>query len=75
MYLMIVTQGSYYTAIRKINQDGSLAWMAALSLRLIKKSLAVDALELYAFVSYYYNPLIVVRLGATTGSIVDAQSQ
>ena len=66
---------SYVTAIRKINQDGSLAWMAALSFNPIMKSLAVDALELYAYVSYLNYPLIVVRLEASTGSIVDSQSQ
>ena len=66
---------SYYTAIRKINQDGSLAWMAALSIIPIQKSLTVDALEQYVYVSYSNNPLIVIRLAASTGSIVDAQSQ
>ena len=70
----VYTGSSYNTGIRKINQDGSLAWMAALSFNPIQKSLAVDALELYAYVSYANNPLIVVRLGASTGSIVDAQS-
>ena len=73
-YLYILYIGSYHTAIRKINQDGSLAWMAAYSFNLIQKSLAVDTSEHYAFVSYSNNPLIVVRLEASTGSIVDAQS-
>ena len=73
-YLYKLTQGSFYTAIRKINQDGSLAWMAVLSITPTHKSLAVDTLELYVYVSYANNPLIVVRLGASTGSIVDAQN-
>ena len=71
---MPVYVGSYSAAIRKINQDGSLAWMAALSLTPNQKSLAVDALEQNVYVNYSNYPLIIVRLEASTGSIVDAQS-
>ena len=71
---LIVLMGSYKTAIRKISQDGSLAWMAVLSFNPITKSLAVDTSELYIYVSSATNPLIVARLGASTGSIVDAQN-
>ena len=59
--------------IRKTNPDGSLAWMAVLSLIPIVKSLSVDALEQIVYVAGYTNPLDVVRLGTGTGSIVDAQ--
>ena len=48
--------------------------MAALSLFPILKSLSVDALEQNVYVAGYTNPLNVVRLGAGTGSIVDAQT-
>ena len=61
-------------AIRKTNSDGSLAWMAALSFEPIKKSLFVDTLEQYVYVASWNNPLEVVRLGAGTGTIVDAQT-
>ena len=73
-YLYLLYVGSYSAAIRKINQDGSLAWMAALSLTPNQKSLAVDALEQNVYVNYSNYPLIIVRLEASTGSIVDAQS-
>ena len=49
--------------------------MAALSFLPILKSFSVDALEQYVYVAFYNNPLDVVRLGADTGSIVDAQRQ
>ena len=62
-------------AIRKTNPDGSLAWIAALSLPSIMKSLSVDTLEQYVYVASHTNPLDVVRLGAGTGAIVDAQRQ
>ena len=62
-------------AIRKTNPDGSLAWMTALSLEPILKSLSVDTLEQHVYVAKRTNPLDVVKLGASTGSIVDAQRQ
>ena len=62
-------------AIRKTNPDGSLAWMAVLSLIPIVKSLSVDTLEQNVYAARLSNPLDVVRLGASTGSIVDAQTQ
>ena len=49
--------------------------MAALSLNPLLKSLPIDALEQYFYVASKTNPLDVVRLGAGTGSIVDAQRQ
>ena len=65
----------YNWAIRKTNPDGSLAWVAALSLDPIIKSLSIDTLEQYVYVGSRTNPLDVVRLGAGTGAIVDAQRQ
>ena len=60
-------------AIRKVKPDGSPAWMAALSFWPILKSLSVDTLEQHVYVASWTNPLDVVRFGAGTGSIVDAQ--
>ena len=60
-------------AIRKVNQDESLAWMAAISLNPIEKSLTVDILEQYVYVASYTSQLDVVRLLSTTGAIIDAQ--
>ena len=49
--------------------------MAALSFSPIMKSLSVDTLEQHVYVASRVNPLDVVRLGAGTGAIVDAQRQ
>ena len=47
--------------------------MAAISFQPVVKSLSVDALEQYVYVATSSNPLDVVRFGAGTGAIVDAQ--
>ena len=59
--------------IRKIKPDGSLAWMAALLFNPLIKSLSVDALEQYVYAARFSSPLDVVRFGADTGALVDAQ--
>ena len=61
-------------AIRKVKPDGSLAWMAALSFNPLVKSLTVDALEQYVYVARFSSALDVVRFGAGSGAIVDAQT-
>ena len=75
LYYLFVISTPYNWAIRKANPNGSSTWIAALSLNPIVKSLSVDTLELYVYVASYFNPLNVVRLGAETGAIVDAQRQ
>ena len=60
--------------IRKVKPDGSLAWMAALLFNPLIKSLSVDALEQYVYAARFSSPLDVVRFGADTGAIVDAQT-
>ena len=49
--------------------------MAALSFSPIMKSLSVDTLEQYVYVAGLASILDVVRLGAVSGAIVDAQRQ
>ena len=73
-YLYNINTSTDKWVIRKANPDGSLAWMAALSFYSIITSLSVDTLEQHVYVAFYNNPLDVVRLGAGTGSIVDAQT-
>ena len=72
-YLYYIQYPGDNWAIRKTNSEGSLAWMAALSLLPILKSLSVDALEQYVYVASTTSTLDVVRLRADTGAIVDAQ--
>ena len=75
LYYLYLINAPINWAIRKINPDGSLAWMTALSFQPIMKSLSVDALEQHVYAAGFTIPLDVVRLGAGTGSIVDAQRQ
>ena len=70
-FLSVLTPTNW--VIRKTKPDGSLEWMAALSFGPIMKSLSVDALEQHVYVASSTNPLNVVRFGAGTGSILDAQ--
>ena len=74
-YLYFIDTPSNNWAIRKVNPDGSLAWMAALKFWSLLKSLSVDTLEQHVYVASISDPLDVVRLGAGTGAIVDAQRQ
>ena len=60
-------------AIRKVYSNGLFLWMTALNFHPNMKSLAVDSLEQFVFISSYTSPLDVVRLATNTGSIVDAQ--
>ena len=49
--------------------------MSALSSYATMEGLSVDSLEQHVYVARKTNPLDVVRLGADTGAIVDAQRQ
>ena len=73
-YMYFITTPNGW-AIRKVNQDGSLAWMAALSFSPIIKSLTVDSSEQYVYVASYTNPIDVIKLDSSTGSIVDQRRQ
>ena len=72
-YLNAIYDTSNHWAIRKVNPDGSLAWMASFSFPPILKSLSVDTSEQHVYVGNNNNPLDLVRLGTGTGAIVDAQ--
>ena len=79
-----VSSSTYYTyyinfsnnfkwAIRKINVDGSQAWMAAVGYELKPKSLAVDLNEQYLYIVVFNSGLSVVKFAWSTGNIVDAK--
>ena len=69
-YLYALNTPSTGTAVRKIDASGSLAWMASFSFYPTMKSLSVDVVEQSVYLSSWTNPPIVVRLTASTGSIV-----
>ena len=75
-YLYFYRLPSFGLAIRKVNTDGSLAWMAAIiPFDSLYKSLTIDASEKYVYAAYYSSILDVVRFNSSTGAIVDAQHQ
>ena len=71
-YSLFITVPSQ-SAIRKLNSDNTLSWMASISFFPIKRGLAVDPKEQYVWLASYTNPLDVARMLASTGAIVDAQ--
>ena len=58
-----------------MNSDGTYAWMTALSFNLIRKNLVIDSNEQYIYVAGLTNPLDVIQLGSSTGTIANAQRQ
>ena len=63
--------GSSSTAVRKVNADGSQAWMAALGFSPILKSMTVDTAEQNVYFASGGNPIAVVWLATSNGSIVN----
>ena len=59
------------TVVRKVNQDGTLAWIASVSIDCKQKSLTVDNAESYLYFAVGNSNLIAIRLSSSTGSIID----
>ena len=72
LYKVAMTESSI---VRKVNIDGSSAWMSIISFEPIIKSLALDASEQYIYFASFTAPMDVARLSANSGGIVDAQRQ
>ena len=73
-YMYYISFTHYFKwAIRKINFDGSLAWMAAVGYELKPKSLVVDLNEQYVYIAVFDSGLSVVKFDWSTGNIVDAK--
>ena len=62
-------------AVRKLNSDGTLAWMAAFLIAPAQKGLAVDSSEQYVYVACDTSPMNVIRMSSSTGTIVDVKKQ
>ena len=73
LYYLYFLNSPANSGLRKINSDGSLAWLVILPFEPIAKGLALDADEQHLFAGSYTNILDVARLGTSTGSIVDIQ--
>ena len=70
----IVSGGPSQNAIVRINPDDSQAWSSSFSFQPVIKGLAVDASEQNVYVSQQNNPLNVLWMYATNGSIASMQS-
>ena len=60
----------YVATVRKVDAAGSQSWMASFSFWPVQKSLSVDAVEQSVYLASKTNPIVVLRLSATDGSIV-----
>ena len=56
--------------VRKVDVSGSQTWMASFGFYPILKSLSVDAAEQSLYLASKENPLVVLKLTASGGSIV-----
>ena len=57
-------------AVRKVAASGSQTWMAWFTFGPVVKSLSVDAAEQSVYLAGYSNPLLVLKMAASDGSIV-----
>ena len=69
-YLYWLSDPSYNAAVRKVDASGSQTWMASFAFQPITKSLSVDATEQSVYLASRENPIVVLRLAASSGSIV-----
>ena len=60
----------YSAAVRKVDASGSQTWMASFAYYPLPKSLSVDAAEQSLYLVILANPLVVLKLAASDGSIV-----
>ena len=70
IYYFLHLSPQYKTAIRKVDESGSLTWMASFAFRQIWKSRSVDAAEQSVYIAVFVNILVVLRLATSNGSIV-----
>ena len=69
-YYLYLIASPANTAVRKVDASGSQTWMASFAFLPIEKSLSVDAAEQSVYLASLTNPLSVVKLAASDGSIV-----
>ena len=66
MYCLTLTD----SVVRKVDASGSLTWMASFHFYPISKSLSVDAAEQSVYLASVSDPIVVLKLTASGGSIV-----
>ena len=68
-YLVRITTPSDSAAVRKVDASGSQTWMASFAFYPILKSLSVDAAEQSVYLASLVNPIVVIKLAASDGTI------
>ena len=69
-YLYWLSTPSSSAVVRKVDASGSQTWMASFAFQPIIKCLSVDATEQSVYLSRFANPLVVLKLAASDGSII-----
>ena len=69
-YLYRLYTPTLNAAVRKVDTSGSQTWLASFAFYSSLKSLSVDAAEQSVYLASFTNPIMVVRLAASDGSIV-----
>ena len=69
-YLYRIFNPTFNASVRKVDASGSQTWVASFASYLIVKSLSVDAAEQSVYLASFTNPIMVIRLAASDGSVV-----
>ena len=69
-YLYGLSPSPNAAIVRKVDASGLQTWMASIGFWPINKSLSVDAAEQNLYLASSTNPLVVLKLAASGGSIV-----
>ena len=69
-YLYYLVTPSDNAAVRRVDASGNQTWVASFAFYPISKSLSVDAAEQSVYLASKNNPLVVLKLDASGGSIV-----
>ena len=62
------------SVVRRVNVDGSEAWMFAKTGGVFYQSLAVESKERYLYYGTEYSSLCIVKLPANNGELAEAKS-
>ena len=69
-YLYRLFTPTLNAAVRKVDASGSQIWLASFAFYSLLKSLSVDAAEQNVYLAVVSNPIVVLKLAASDGSIV-----
>ena len=70
LYYLYQISSPISAAVRKVDASGSQTWMTSFLFTPLLKSLSVDAAEQSVYLASQVNPIVVLKLSASDGSIV-----